>query len=82
MVVDFQHEGSPVARSLFGAGPVPETCSSYRSEIAPRPGGRLGSPVGALWAKKGGVHNVHTLGFGLGRTGAGLGRIRDVSAGV
>ena len=26
---------------------------------------------------KGGVHNVHTLGFGSGRTGAGLGRIAE-----
>jgi hypothetical protein len=28
--------------------------------------------------EKGGVHNVHTLGFGLGRTGTGLARIGDV----
>ena len=27
---------------------------------------------------KEGVHNVHTLGFGSGRTGAGLGRIAEV----
>ncbi|MBP1136566.1 hypothetical protein JOE31_002798 [Arthrobacter sp. PvP023] len=32
-------------------------------------------------AAKGGVHNVHTLGFGSGRTGAGLGRIPYVWAG-
>ena len=30
----------------------------------------------------GGVDSVHTLGHGLGRTGAGLGRIPYVSAGV
>ncbi len=28
--------------------------------------------------RKGGVHNVHTLAVGLGRTGAGLGRTRHV----
>ena len=28
------------------------------------------------------MHNVHTLGFGSGRTGAGLGRIGDVCGGV
>ena len=31
--------------------------------------------------KKEGVHNVHTLGFGSGRTGAGLARIPHISAG-
>ncbi len=31
--------------------------------------------------KKEGVHNVHTLGFGLGRTGGGLGRIAEVIGG-
>ena len=51
MFVDFQHEGRPVVRCLFGAGPVPEAYSSYRSEIArktqlPRPDGRLSSLVG------------------------------------
>jgi hypothetical protein len=34
----------------------------------------LGPGVGP----KEGVHNVHTLGFGSGRTGGGLGRIADV----
>ena len=29
-----------------------------------------------------GVHNVHTLDFGTGRTGAGLGRIAEVCGGV
>ena len=84
MFVDFQHEGRPLVRCLFGAGPVPEACSSYWSEIAaPRPDGRLGSPVGgAEVGKKEGVHNVHTLGFGSGRTGAGLGRIAEVFGGV
>ena len=28
--------------------------------------------------KEEGVHNVHTLGFGSGRTGAGLGRVADI----
>ena len=32
--------------------------------------------------KKEGVHNVHTLGFGMGRTGHGLGRIAEVCGGV
>ena len=32
--------------------------------------------------KKDGVHNVHTLGFGSGRTGAGLGRIAELFGGV
>ena len=32
--------------------------------------------------KKEGVHNVHTLGFGSGRTGGGLGRIAEVFGGV
>jgi hypothetical protein len=31
---------------------------------------------------KGGVQNVHTRGFGSGRTGGGLGRIAEVFAGV
>ena len=37
---------------------------------------------GRLWWGSGGVDSVHTLGLGLGRTGAGLGRIPHVSAGV
>ena len=83
MFVDFQQEGRPVVRCLFGAGPVPEAYSPYWSEIAPRPGGRFGSPAGgAEVGTKEGVHNVHTLGFGSGRTGAGLGRSADVSGGV
>jgi hypothetical protein len=32
--------------------------------------------------KNEGVHNVHTLGFGSGRTGAGLGRIAEVFGAV
>jgi hypothetical protein len=32
--------------------------------------------------KEEGVHNVHTLGFGSGRTGAGPGRIAEVFGGV
>jgi hypothetical protein len=31
---------------------------------------------------KEGVHNVHTLGFGFGCTGIGLGRIGEVFGGV
>ena len=75
-----------------GACPGPvrfwRLCSSYRSENRakthlPRPGGRFGSPAGGAEAgKKEGVHNVHTLGFGSGRTGVGLGRIGDVFGGV
>ena len=83
--VDFQHEDRPVVRCLFGAGPFPEACFSYRSEIAPktqlpRPDGRLGSVVGGgEVGKDEGVHIVHTLGFRSGRTGAGLGRLRRFS---
>jgi hypothetical protein len=88
MVVDFQYEGCPVAQCLSGAGPVPEAYSFHRSEIAgktqrPRPVSRLSSLVGgAEVGKKEGVHNVHTLGCGSGRTGAGLGRIPEVFGGV
>ena len=32
--------------------------------------------------RKGGVHNVHTLGFGSGRTGAGLDRTAEVCGGM
>ena len=45
-----------------------------RSRQTPGPGNKRG--------KKGGVHNVHTLGFGLGRTGAGLARITEVFGGA
>ena len=83
MFVDFQQEGRPVKRCLLGAGPVPEACSSFFREIGSPPGRPFkqrgwGGEVG----KKEGVHNVHTLGFGSGRTGAGLGRIPYVWAGV
>jgi hypothetical protein len=68
-----------VVRCLFGPGSVPETYSSYSSEITPGLDGRLSSPVEVDEVrKKEGVHNVHTLGFGSGRTGGGLGRIADV----
>jgi hypothetical protein len=42
------------------------------------------SPVGqgARERQKEGVHNMHTLGFGSGRSGAGLGRIAEVSGGA
>jgi hypothetical protein len=70
MFVDFPQEGRPLVRCLSGAGPVPEACSSNRSEI--------GAEVG----KKEGVHNVHTLGFGSACTGAGLGRIAEDFGGV
>jgi hypothetical protein len=38
--------------------------------------------LGNKMGKNEGVHNVHTLGFGLGRTGGGSGRIREVFGGV
>ncbi|GEM_PF-4281873 len=81
MVVDLQHEGSPQVLCLFRAGPVPEGDCFCRTEIArktqlSRPEGHLSGPNRA---RREGVHNVHTLGFGLGRTGAELGRIADVS---
>ena len=44
------------------------------------------APILKNWSvaarQKGGVHNVHTLGSGSGRTGAGLGRIADVCGGL
>ena len=88
MFVDFQYEGRPVVRCWFAAGPVTEAYSSYRIEFGgrtqlPRLHGRLSSlGRGAEVGKKEGVHNVHTLGFGLGRSGTGLGRIADVCGGV
>ena len=82
MFVDFQQEGRPVVRCLFGAGPVPEARSSFFGEIDPRPVGRLAAWWGAEVGKKEGVHNVHTLGLGSGRTGAGPGRIAEVFGGV
>ena len=86
-VSDCQQEGRLV-RCLYAAGSVPEAGRSYRSEIerkaqTTRPDGRFSSLVGgAEVGKKEGVHNVHTLGFGSGRTGAGLGRIAEVFGGV
>jgi hypothetical protein len=82
MFVDFQQVGRPVVRCLFGAGPVTEACSSFFGEIDPRPVGRLAAWWGAEVGKKEGVHNVHTLGLGSGRTGAGPGRIAEVFGGV
>jgi hypothetical protein len=77
MFVEFRNEAlTPAMRRLFGSGPVPEDDSSSWSEIAPRP------VAGAEVCKIGGVHNVHTLGFGSGRIGAGLGRIAEVCGGV
>ena len=61
---------APVSPGALGAGR-----GSYISAIS----GVFGlSPQG----KKAGVHNVHTPGFGPGRTGAGLCRIPYVSSGV
>ena len=86
-VSDCQQEGRLV-RCLYAAGSVPEAGRSYRSEIerkaqTTRPDGRFSSLVGgAEVGKKEGVHNVHTLGFGSGRTGAGLGRIAEVCGGI
>jgi hypothetical protein len=80
MVVDFQHEGRPRCGSLFGAGSGTGGLLFISREIArktqlPRPDGRLRSLVGrAEVGKSEGVHKVHTLGFGPGRTVAGLGR--------
>jgi hypothetical protein len=48
MLVDFQQKGRPVVQCSLGAGPVSEAHSPYWSEIAPRPGGRLNSPVGVV----------------------------------
>ena len=43
---------------------------------------RQTSGFGNKMGKNEGVHNVHTLGFGSGRTGGGLGRIAEVCGGV
>ena len=78
----------PVVLCSFGAGPVPMGYSSYRSVTArkpqrPRPRRRFRCPgLGTELARKEGVHNVHTLGFGPGRTRAGLGRIGEEFGGV
>jgi hypothetical protein len=69
-------------RAPLGAFP------SYPCEVAPktqlpRPDASTTSLVrGAEAGNKESVHNVHTLGFGSGRTGAGLDRIADVIGGV
>jgi len=58
----------------------PRLVAECRGSAASVPVGRRGRPVVAsvcLCAaaeQKGGVHNVHTLGFGLGRTAVGSGR--------
>ena len=83
MFVEFQNEDRPAMRRLFVTGPVPEDGSSSWSEIASspvRPFSRLGS--GRRNGQNRGVHNVHTLGFGSGRTCAGPGRITEVFGGV
>jgi hypothetical protein len=83
MFVEFQNEDRPAMWRLFVAGPVPEDGSSSWSEIASspvRPFSRPGS--GRRSGQNRGVRNVHTLGFGSGRTGAGLGRIAEVFGGV
>jgi hypothetical protein len=69
-------------RAPLGAFP------SYPCEVAPktqlpRPDASTTSLVrGAEAGNKESVHNVHTLGFGSGRTGAGLGRIAEVFGGA
>ena len=86
MVIDLQHECRPVVRCLFGAGSGDQLFLWERNcgqDTTGRPGGRSSSLVGcAEVGKSEGVHNVHTLGFGSGRTGAGLGRIGEVCGGV
>ena len=78
MVSDFRQE-CRLAWCWYAAGSVPEAGLSCRSDIAD---GRLSSLVGGnKMGKKEGVHTVHTLGFGSGRTGAGLARIPHISAG-
>jgi hypothetical protein len=88
MFVDFQHAGRPVVRCLFvvgsGSGGRLFICERNCGETPrPRADGRLCSLVGcAKVGKSEGVHIVHTMGFGSGRTGAGLGRIAEVCGGV
>jgi hypothetical protein len=50
------------------------------SSVQDCPLGERGSSNSVLLkiGQKEGVHNVHTLGFGLGRTGTGFGRIAEV----
>ena len=65
-----------------------QVCTGVRNERGEDQKRRpLSTRGAAVWGrplagKMGGVHNVHTLGFGSGRTGAGLGRIAKVSGGV
>ena len=88
MVIDFQHEGSPVVRCLVvgwsGSGGFPFRSVRNLEQDATVPSGRpLKQPGwGRRSGQKEGVHNVHTLGFGSGRMSAGLGRIAEVSGGV
>lgn len=74
------------------AGGITQTCDGANPSVShfcqrkdkPRSlsrGARSALPVaqnGRFW----GVHNVHTLGFGLGPTGGGRGRIAEVFGGV
>jgi hypothetical protein len=62
-------------RARFGSGDL----LIIFERITPGPDGRLSNPVEVAEVRKEeGVHNVHTLGFGSGRTGGGLGRIAEV----
>ena len=71
VVTDISENNWPERRPITHSVKLP--CPAL-SRQTPGPGNRMG--------KNEGVHNVHTLGFGSGRTGAGLGRIGDVSGGV
>jgi len=73
MVIDFQHEGSPVVRCLVvgwsGSGGFPFRSVRNLEQDATVPSGRpLKQPGwGRRSGQKEGVHNVHTLGFGSDR---------------
>ena len=86
IVIDFQHEGRSLVRCSFGAGSGDQLFLWERNRAqdttAPRERPYKQPGWGAESGQREGVHNVHTLGFGSGRTSAGLGRIADVFGGV
>ena len=86
-VVDFRNEGRRSAVFVRGwsGSRGRALCVGARSRA--RHSGPARTAMYALWlggesGQRECVHNVHTLGFGSGRTGAGLGRIAEVLGGV
>ena len=85
VLIDFRWRAAPRCGSC--SEPGQGINSSYGSGIAQPTTVPSGRPIkrhglGLKAGRKEGVHNVHTLGVGSVRTGAGLGRTRHVSGGV